>query len=161
MTFVYHAGGDRCRVAAFGRDTPARGCGRASLAVGQRVFFLLSHSRRYAIRRVGRLASLVVCRRVVLVVPREGVGLRGERVVPFSSGSAFARSNDREKDTSPRAPRTKGRCARIVPVFVPPRSLTLRARGAAFWVRQSPFKRLANSAFPAPRGNAKIPPIDG
>ena len=30
------------------RDTPARGFGRASLVVGQRVFFvLLSHSRRY------------------------------------------------------------------------------------------------------------------
>ena len=57
----------------FRRDTPARGFGRASLAVGQRGFLpLLSHSRRYAIRRVGRLASLAVCRRVVLVVPRRG-----------------------------------------------------------------------------------------
>ena len=34
-----------------------------------------------------------------MVVPSEGVGLRGEWVVPFSSGSAFAISNDREKDT--------------------------------------------------------------
>ena len=55
------------------RDTPARGFGRASFVVGQWVFSsLLSHSRRYAIRRVRRLASLVVCRRVVLVLPRRG-----------------------------------------------------------------------------------------
>ena len=39
--FVCHAGGDRCRVAAFGRDTPARGFGRASLVVCRRVIFNL------------------------------------------------------------------------------------------------------------------------
>ena len=83
--------------------------------------------------------------------PSEGVGLRGEWVVPFSSGSAFARSNDREKDTSPRAPRTKGRCARIVPVSVPPRSLTLRARGAAFGVAFA-FYNGSTTTKPAPRG---------
>ena len=58
MIFVYHAGGDRCRVAAFGRDTPARGFGRASLVVGQRVFSsLLSLARRYD---RGGLAAVVI-----------------------------------------------------------------------------------------------------
>ena len=37
-------------------------------------------------------------------MPSEGVGLRGEWVVPFSSGSAFAISNDREKENQPPRP---------------------------------------------------------
>ena len=36
-----------------------------------------------------------------------------------------------KKKIQPRAPRPKGLCARSVPLFVPPRSLPLRARGAA------------------------------
>ena len=66
LAFAHASGLIRPCAANTPRDTPARGCGRASLVVGQRMFSsLLSHSRRYAIRRVGRLASLVVCRRVV------------------------------------------------------------------------------------------------
>ena len=133
MIFVYHAGGDRCRVAAFGRDTPARGFGRASLVVGQRVFSsLLSHSRRYAIRRVRRLASLVVCRRVVWFCRGGARKMRAVRPILFV-GLRFALSNDRARNSAPAAPRPMGHRARSIPVFVPTWSLPHRARRGGVW----------------------------
>ena len=53
--------------------------------------------------------------------PREGVGLRGEWVVPFSSGAGL-RAFQRQR-VSPAPPR---HLARIVPVFVPSKPLARR-----------------------------------
>ena len=78
-------------------------------------------------------------------MPREGVGLRGEWVVPFSSGAGL-RASQREKVV---APRPMGLRARIIPVFVPTWSLPHRARrfGSAF-----AFPNGFTTTKPAPRG---------
>ena len=77
--------------------------------------------------------------------PSEGVGLRGEWVVPFSSGAGL-RASQREKVV---APRPMGLRARIIPVFVPAWSLPHRARrfGSAF-----AFPNGFTTTKPAPRG---------
>ena len=78
------------------RDTPARGFGRSSLVVGQWVFLvLLSHSRRYAIRRVWRLASLAVCRRVVLLCRARESGCEASGLSHSLRGRGFAPPNAR------------------------------------------------------------------
>ena len=75
----------------FRRETPARGFGRSSLVVGQWVFLvLLSHSRRYAIRRVRRLASLAVCRRVVLLCRARESGCEASGLSHSLRGRGFA-----------------------------------------------------------------------
>ena len=89
---------------------------------------------------------------------RSGRGLRGGWFVPFSSGSAFALSNDRAKNPPPAPPRPKGICARSVPLFVPARSLPLRARRRGVWgcVRVSPTP--LSFLYPRPRASAREVP---
>ena len=86
--------------------------------------------------------------------PSEGVGLRGERVVPFSSGSAFARSNDNEKGISPRRAAPEGSLCEKCPQVLPSTSLTLRARRGGVWVRVIAFPNA--SPIPLPRAEGRV-----
>ena len=137
MTFVYHAGGDRCRVAAFGRDTPARGCGRASLAVVRWLFFL---------------CGLLVW----LSASRSRDESRDES--PFFSPTP---TTEKKKSATPDAPRLLGHCARSVPLFVPSRSLPQKARRVGVLGSRSRFKTPLKFHFPRPRASAMLVPTWG
>ena len=136
------------RPAAFAAKRPPVVSGGRHWWCVEGVFFvLLSHSRRYAIRRVRRLASLVVCRRVALLCRARESGCEAVGLSLSRRGRAFAFPNDREKDTSPAAPRLLGLRAMKVPVFVPTRSLPQKARRGGVWGRYRVNKRLNNSAI--------------
>ena len=89
-------------------------------------------------------------------------GFRTPASAPFGSPSARGYLRKRPSGRSiSAAPRPLGRCARILPAFVQKRSLPQRARRGGVWGSCSRFKRLANSASPAPRGYARESPKYG
>ena len=75
--------------------------------------------------------------------------MRGGWVVPFSSGRAFARSNDREKkESAPAAPRLLGLRAMKVPVFVP-KKVVARPSGEPYGRLQGNRGTLASLGSPS------------
>ena len=79
--------------------------------------------------------------------------MRGGWVVPFSSGRAFALSNDREKkESAPAAPRLLGLRAMKVPVFVP-KKVVARPSGEPYGRLQGNRGTLASLG--SPKGAAR------